>query len=565
MTIQKSLAAVSQLSADILGHIFLLNVCNEHTGSWKPYFITARATSQVCQQWRDVAISLPQLWRNIEIKERSLQWTEELINRSQLYPLQVRCLSENCSPILDQQLKPKHITRLHSFVGYLSESAWKQIVLDLQKPTSQLEFLDIQNTNTAVFEQVDISKTQSSNLKELYIQPDISLSSPGFNLNSPLFVNLSILSITSATFNADFLLAALQPMALLTELTLSNSLDQFKNVAVNKLLRVSLPNLHYLLIEDECVPVQKILTCVEVPESCAIDAAIEGAVLGRELTSAASFVFKRIIRDNNSQANPSLNFTVTEEVISFSSTPPGPYHSGPWGTNDKQSNKRFSKLRLTYEGYYWLNYFRYFTSSLETIIPRTKCLSVDLVDLVDFDNVSQVSLSSFSAVTHFVLKNDKVMRQIITLLSDTSSDNIVFPFLDKLTLMPRRDGLSRCFDDVVTCLENRNSAGRGIKTLDVCPEWYAYNKGPFDDAMRAKLENLTKVVPFYHIKNGLVVKTSFLDDSSLDTDNRGVLPFASISYDWSYRFYNHIRFFDDCPCCDESYDTYDGLGGNSYF
>lgn len=547
-------APVSQLSDDILGHIFLLfNVSNNFKPirNWDLYSTTTRATSQVCQQWREVSLSLPQLWRNIEITGRSSRWTEELLYRSKSYSLQVVSLNMDSS-ILDDQLKPEHIARLVSFVGYLSERVWNQITIDLQKPTSQLEILDIHNLDSIIFNHVDISKTQSSSLKELYIHD------PGFSWGSPLFVNLSILAIATTRYPADLLLAALQGMTLLTELTLSRALSSFGYLEDNifRLPRVSLLKLHYLSIYDECASVAKFLARLEIPELCTMDVALRKASIGPLLTSISSLVFKKIIQTHNSHANPSLNFTINEtRSVSFSNAPPGPYYAGPWAVSNENFKKQFSKLRLIFDGE-WLPHLHHFTSSLETIIPSTRCLSVNLTNITD---VSKFLLRSFTGVTHLCLKNDNTIGRVIDLLSPKSSDDIIFPSLNKLTLIPRYDVFNRYFDNFITCLQSRESAGYGIKILELCPEWYAYNKGQLSDKHITRLESLIKLVPFYHMANGLVVKTSFWDDLSPKTV-RDVLPFKPVSVDWTRQFISASQHFDFYGSCDDD----DGSMSDSY-
>lgn len=143
-------------------------------------------------------------------------------------------------------------------------------------------------------------------------------------------------------------------------------------------------------------------------------------------------------------------------------------------------------------------------------------------------------------------------------------ENILFPSLQRITMIARHNGLNLCSEDFLTFLRRRQDIGRNIDTLELCPEWFSFRKAPFDDHIRAKLSGHINVLPLYHISRGLLVQTSFFESPVSKTDVRGVLPFQPTSDDWSEQFDRVSERFDPCACCDDVDFKYDNIWYDSW-
>ncbi|TFK66679.1 hypothetical protein BDN72DRAFT_133965 [Pluteus cervinus] len=108
-TARNALALVSRLPTEL--HIVIFSMAVEKSSSKS---FTAFSLSAVSRQWRDLALSLPQLWASIDIP--SVEWIQESIARSGDFPLSFSLtgLRDGVAEPLSTLFNCTHIPRIHN-------------------------------------------------------------------------------------------------------------------------------------------------------------------------------------------------------------------------------------------------------------------------------------------------------------------------------------------------------------------------------------------------------------------------------------------------------------------
>lgn len=347
---------VFKLCDDVLSQIFLLSA-DVHFTNWdrieaetdlgpnhtgdrheiRIYSLVHRTTtsiSQVCQNWRQVALGNPFLWRHVMLNEKGLNWGLELLKRSANSTIDLRCLDIQ---VLNNNITPGLVSRLRSYSGILSQKMWHYLLLELQKPTSSLKSIHgfpYINTMQLASEFIPThSKPFSLNVLSVRTFRDLSLSLPLFSSLSTLVM---IGGDTALRYFMNDVLQVLAAMPHIENLSLLDVLKISPGMSPNPLHRVTLSRLRYLRAGDAHRELVLFTRHIRVPPSCALDLRVR-VYQRNDFESLVKLVGQKLLDDQVSADRRALTIAITPSYICIDNKPIGVYHSGPYDSSIRES------------------------------------------------------------------------------------------------------------------------------------------------------------------------------------------------------------------------------------
>jgi len=483
---------VFRIPNEILGFIFLLNATSTKGKTDDPRR-TTMATSQVCQRWRNVALSYPELWSRImNFKKDPIPLLIELLKRSDPVPIdvgkddqQVTLGTGDGRKILD--ILTASIQRIRTFNVEMLEPDLERLAnMYIHYPAPHLEFLGLDgNGNLAQL----LLHAHVPALRRLHLINCNIHNIPFMTSNLRLFATLTelsikdVINISTSTWVLIFLQTpSLRWLSILFSIAPTGEIQSQR-------IKAPLPGLLMLSLAgrfNDCVslidhivapPLCSLrLECTEVPVGRELDQALDITEQWTNQWSLRNVIARRlcvvaIVRSSLIVGNPNwfgaLNTWGTCEAASVRSkchidgTSMLSFHF-TWESSEEVSS-RFHRL---------VSSFRPIFSVAEPLI-----LWVD-DDMFSFHENSlaiEEILPSFYNLQVLHITEESVVFIILLLYNpelQEGSSNILLPSLKTLYFMDPRFGENdKCFDTLLSVVQQRRRIHSPIQNINiVCDE-----------------------------------------------------------------------------------------------
>lgn len=474
--------AVFRLCDDVLTSIFTLNVEqlvnidhwmeSEIPKTHRPILqCTTRRTSQVCRRWRQVALTCPALWSNIELSLMCLQWIREMIRRTMrngFNRVSLACYNTNALFLITPEL----LSRVYSYYGVASMNLRSLLTNELMGTTTRLESLFVFPAITPNSFESLISAP--SLMLDIVIKP--SLKRLSFDSYFPIDITHSNLSsITTFVIQQVFteyltpeytiseILSALANMPLLRELSLFVSFQD----GVHQLHSINLPFLTRLKLKGSYFSISLLLSNIDFPPSCSLRISCEKSndttlpttdMLGHILTPVAKSVAY------GSTQNLTIFFSRNE--LSIKEVPPM--------SNTARSRKDdvwYTKLCCTpffATVHEWMTLLEPVIAIFGGVFRTTTHLT--LSSLVDFNHAEYLVLhllQSFVTLDTIHLNGYSISTNLVSLFKAASEngEEDLLPALRNIGLF-ELTGYTPSFDALLDLLAWRVERNKGIHTFD---------------------------------------------------------------------------------------------------
>ncbi|KAI0704261.1 hypothetical protein BC835DRAFT_811383 [Cytidiella melzeri] len=260
---------ISRLPPELLSAIFM-SLQDTDQGTFAPAsFRRWYRVTHVCQRWRDVALSCPPLWTQIDTFTHE-RWVEEVLNRSRKASLDMRVqLSRPSSRTLGAwRMAVAHLSRMQVLHLSLDKKTFDNLL-----PVSVVTEVEMQRLTSLVIsnlhrfdEPLDLPEglfnRGAPNLQRLEIQHcTISWNMP-LLLTCPRVRKLAIQSAQPTPPTTSQLLHILQSMPLLEDLRLSETLP---SVSTSESSMVHLQHLTKLALRGNAPQITNLLNIMHIP------------------------------------------------------------------------------------------------------------------------------------------------------------------------------------------------------------------------------------------------------------------------------------------------------------
>lgn len=454
---------IASFSEDILRVIYLHNA-KYPTGSFKARrsaLTTARYTSQVCAHWRTAALGCQQLWTCIEFSQYKPQWNEELLRRSDPFPIDVT--NHRCTLMFTREdhLYPKIFDRLRSFNGFSSDMLWATLVNCLLEPKAILEDLrfDVEGPPSTFF---GLHKPIVRPLKRL------ALDTYYFDICSPVFANLLVLSLKNTQITHSDFVASLVNMPLLEELYLFDSFAPGAVAALpaKNILQVPLPCLRQIVLEAQelrCGVI--VISHLAIPPSCALFFRIYKALPGLDFEILAQFFADRLCSGKphmlGLHVHPESAFQLfnynRDEYMKFEEARPEQPHCS-LHISFEVAAPDYMPLMLTLSG----------------LFASVTSLRLSMSDVPPAPFL--LDLQKFKNLTTFRVDDPFTLNSLFLQAENSLNDHVLFPSVHTLVLIDIEfEDFS--FDRLLHWARWRRSLGMGIKTIKLHYSMHYYISG----------------------------------------------------------------------------------------
>ncbi|KAI0042154.1 hypothetical protein FA95DRAFT_1525667 [Auriscalpium vulgare] len=281
---------IQRLPPEIIAHIFA--ICAEYTHAlWRhqqPSTVGWIAATQLCQQWRQIALSVAGLWTTVTFVLGD-RWAEEMYTRSQAASVNVHLVSKVS---LDKyELIAKHISRTRQLILGPLQFHPSFFLLSEEHPAPLLETLSIMDmvinpSDAAPLNYLGNCAPALRTLKISTICPDIPW-------NAALLTQLVSLEVLCGgpvtTCSINDVLTTLERMGQLESLNLSSALPVFIPSGITVHRPVVMPRLKYLTLGGAIASVAPFLEALRTPVCVKLHLALDIEFLD-ELEIRAFFV-----------------------------------------------------------------------------------------------------------------------------------------------------------------------------------------------------------------------------------------------------------------------------------
>lgn len=285
---------ISILFDELLSSIFLILV-----PSWSSagYYITYKVRahiSQVCSRWRQLSLSIPRLWKSIELSHHKQGWSEELFRRSANAPF-IEIFSPSASHFDNMALHiPGILPRIRFLYGSLSTNAWVQLFNSAQQPGAQLEYFRLVDSHATVAFHGHVPPLRYMKM----------LKTDNMDLTSPFFSNLRVVYISQPTLSVPYLASVAMNMPFLEKLNVKTRV-----IIDNERTRpILFPHLRHLDYDD-----QNFLKYVDVPQECVLDTFCQWS----EHINGLANIVPRLIHDHKQKGNPCLGVEISSAYLTI--------------------------------------------------------------------------------------------------------------------------------------------------------------------------------------------------------------------------------------------------------
>lgn len=360
---QNARVPISKLSFDVLATIFLIS-----TPSWTssqfyrgPTHTRARAISQVCFDWRLTALTLPNLWRSIELDCGPFTWIRELFLRSSNAPF-VEIHAESTftqakyfyESMID--IQPDILPRTRYFNCGIPFGALQQLLQSAQLPGAQLEELHLSYDRGCVRR---IILTESIALPPLR---KLVLTETEVDFSLPFFSNISDLILMRVNFEKIKFASSIKNMPLLERLSIGY-MNPPMFALTDPMPIITIPRLLYLYTDEP-----GLLDHLDIPQECCLNiraSEYAGAVV-KSMT-------RRFILDHTKYGNAWFQIVISDLDIEVNNCR-ALYHKSCGDPTDN-----FDSLRLYGHSRRssWISWLPSIVSELNPIFPTVKYLRVE--------------------------------------------------------------------------------------------------------------------------------------------------------------------------------------------
>ncbi|TFK38241.1 hypothetical protein BDQ12DRAFT_684215 [Crucibulum laeve] len=263
------------LPPELLATIFIIN---EHLEYSHDNGKSPRYASQVCNHWRNIALSCPPLWTRIaNMNNSSPEWIDQLLERSKGAPLIVKGYIRDEQPTIAKLCSIlQHASRFDTFqMVVLSSSPLIDDVLRqlLLRPSPFLRSLCIIDQSKLLFNTIAPSYPDPLFEGEASLLQDLRIRNIAINLASPLLHNVRNLEVIEVSHNlapsVGKWLNILANFSLLETLSVSDAFADSDELETS-LPEVHLPNLSCLNLHgsfSECI---RLLSHLVLPAACSL-------------------------------------------------------------------------------------------------------------------------------------------------------------------------------------------------------------------------------------------------------------------------------------------------------